>query len=260
VGLKIERAKQHFTDLVGKVDAWLKTNPYAFFRESDPESGDQLLRFQIQRDMPSDVWSPIIGDCIHNLRSALDHLVCALVLANRKKIYGGHQFPIYETADLYKLKSPGCVQGARKDAVKDIDSLKPYKGGNDGLWRLHLLDINDKHRGLIAVVGSNEGVTTDFSKLIASHNLPILGQAVRDDPSFFKIPFRPAKPCPLKDGDVLYRIARDDIGKGDDHPEITAAPAFYEPGISECEPIVPALSQLGTLVEEAVKLFDRFFP
>jgi len=172
VGLKIERAKQHFTDLVGKVDAWLKTNPYAFFRESDPESGDQLLRFQIQRDMPSDVWSPIIGDCIHNLRSALDHLVCALVLANRKKIYGGHQFPIYETADLYKLKSPGCVQGARKDAVKDIDSLKPYKGGNDGLWRLHLLDINDKHRGLIAVVGSNEGVTTDFSKLIASRNLP----------------------------------------------------------------------------------------
>jgi hypothetical protein len=34
----------------------------------------------------------------------------------------------------------------RSEAVKAIDALKPYKGGNDVLWRIHELDNIDKHR------------------------------------------------------------------------------------------------------------------
>ena len=32
--------------------------------------------------------------------------------------------------------------------IKAIDALKPYKGGNDALWRIHELDNIDKHRAL----------------------------------------------------------------------------------------------------------------
>ena len=39
----------------------------------------------------------------------------------------------------------------RKDAVDAIDAIKPYKGGNDTLWRLHGLNNIDKHRLLITV-------------------------------------------------------------------------------------------------------------
>src|SRR3954447_19322714 len=39
----------------------------------------------------------------------------------------------------------------RSEAVKAIDALKPYKGGNDLLWRIHELDIIDKHRHLFSV-------------------------------------------------------------------------------------------------------------
>ena len=31
------------------------------------------------------------------------------------------------------------------DAKKAIDNLKPYKDGNESLWRIHYFDIVDKH-------------------------------------------------------------------------------------------------------------------
>src|SRR5438309_1587988 len=45
------------------------------------------------------------------------------------------------------------LKGARPDAIKAIDATKPYKGGDDALWRLHHLNNIDKHR-LLLTVGS----------------------------------------------------------------------------------------------------------
>ena len=39
----------------------------------------------------------------------------------------------------------------RQEAVKAIDRLKPYGGGNDFLWRLHGLNNIDRHRLLFTV-------------------------------------------------------------------------------------------------------------
>ncbi len=43
------------------------------------------------------------------------------------------------------------LMGMRPAAVRAIDELKPYKGGNDQLWRIHELDIIDKHHALFTV-------------------------------------------------------------------------------------------------------------
>jgi hypothetical protein len=37
----------------------------------------------------------------------------------------------------------------RDAAIERIERLKPYKGGNDPLWRIHELDNIDKHRTLL---------------------------------------------------------------------------------------------------------------
>jgi hypothetical protein len=37
------------------------------------------------------------------------------------------------------------------EAIEAIDALKPYKGGNDALWRIHELDNIDKHRTLFTL-------------------------------------------------------------------------------------------------------------
>ena len=49
--------------------------------ESDPNTGDQVFKFRVRAPIPVDL-SLVIGDAVHNLRSALDHLAWQLVLAN----------------------------------------------------------------------------------------------------------------------------------------------------------------------------------
>lgn len=61
------------------------------------------------------------------------------------------EFPISKDHVSYESDKPRRVRGMRADAVKAIDELKPYKGGNDVLWRIHELDIIDKHRSILAV-------------------------------------------------------------------------------------------------------------
>jgi hypothetical protein len=100
------------------------------------------------------------GDIVHNLRSALDHLAYHLVavglecspfmpLTERemRHIY----FPIAETSEKYESEKPAKVKGMLLEAVEAIDRLKPYKGGNPALWRIHELDNIDKHRTLFTL-------------------------------------------------------------------------------------------------------------
>ena len=41
------------------------------------------------------------------------------------------------------------IGGAREKAIDNILQTKPYKGGNQALWRLHALNIRDEHRLLL---------------------------------------------------------------------------------------------------------------
>jgi len=95
------------------------------------------------------------GDIIHNLRSALDHLAYQLVMVGTNDAVPLHprriQFPIAESFSAYESRKARKVEGMRDDAKLAIDNAKPYKGGNDALWRIHELDNTDKHRSLFTV-------------------------------------------------------------------------------------------------------------
>ena len=111
------------------------------------------------------------------------------------------EFPIY----LDPQRPGGGKQGFHPDGVrklagvdpaaqKIIECVQPYSTGQrerDGLWRLHLLDIIDKHRfvPVVAGVNTNKTMTADISH-----------ESVR------KIEFQPNGP--FDDGDVLLRVPR----------------------------------------------------
>jgi hypothetical protein len=61
------------------------------------------------------------------------------------------EFPIAETETKYESDKARKVKGMLPEAVRAIDRLKPYKGGNKALWRIHELDNIDKHRSLFTV-------------------------------------------------------------------------------------------------------------
>lgn len=73
--LKMARAGEHIEHLRGLVAAYLGSGAYRLVSERD--ENESRLRLQIDRQPPSN-WSPIIGDVLHNLRSALDSRVVAV--------------------------------------------------------------------------------------------------------------------------------------------------------------------------------------
>jgi len=91
----------------------------------------------------------VVGDCIHNLRTALDLMASELARLNGqsdKDVY----FPFAKSADLlpHAIKKRGFHR-CGQDAIDLVQTFSPYKGGNELLSAVNDLDIKDKHTALI---------------------------------------------------------------------------------------------------------------
>lgn len=96
----------------------------------------------------------MIGDCLQNLRSALDYLVWELCLAANAEPGKDNAFPVCKSAEAFKdsLKRKR-LKGVPQDAIAAIERLQPYHSGAAcELHRLAVLDdltnIN-KHRRIL---------------------------------------------------------------------------------------------------------------
>jgi hypothetical protein len=144
VRVKIERAKKHLRNLETELADFGKKEFYAVI--TDPNS--QSRHLGKHRIFTFDTLAAA-GDVVHNLRSALDHLASQLVwVGSGKEPTRRIEFPIAKDAATYEGDKARKVEGMTPEAIKAIDALKPYKGGNDALWRIHELDNIDKHRTL----------------------------------------------------------------------------------------------------------------
>src|ERR1700683_947221 len=77
--LKIGRAEEHVKTIDNEITKWEETEPYTFTRHKDAygQRHSVTVHFRIPE---RDRWSLISGDCIHNLRCALDHLIYAIAI------------------------------------------------------------------------------------------------------------------------------------------------------------------------------------
>jgi hypothetical protein len=189
----------------------------------------------------------ITGDIIHNLRSCLDHLAWQLVDANGGKPSSHTMFPIFEdpTAPTdYKSRIERILKGASPDAIKLVQSLHPYKGGNDGLYALHRLDITDKHRLLITVGIVATAITIYTAQIDINRppNMPRLSVPMELWPPFGTFP--------LEDGAEIHRISPASFADArlevDMNPEFKMQIAFGEHGVFEGEPLVAAPTVLSS--------------
>ena len=149
--LKVERANRHFRELEACVKAFAESEFYSISKDIDPCSGNPCARVSIN-PLPKEV-PLMIGDTIHNLRSALDFVWTEMVRQLGRTDANQH-FPFHEKRDDLerrvlqdeKVVVP-AVPAVGKVLVNDI---KPYKAGNISLWAMNVLDRADKHRLLIA--------------------------------------------------------------------------------------------------------------
>lgn len=146
VRVKIERAKKNLVELEALLAGFRgKKIPVMTIRQD-------VSKIEKLPVLPFEAL-PISGDIIHNLRSALNHLAHQLVLVGTSGTEPSRrvEFPISKDVMTYEAEKVAKMEGMRLEAVKTIDSLHPYKGGNDTLWRIHELNNIDKHRTLFTV-------------------------------------------------------------------------------------------------------------
>ena len=150
--LKIERANQHINDLHLQWREFSKTNPYSVLVENNPQTGDSFLKISMDQTAPENILL-IVGDAIHNLRSSLDFAMSDIEFDTTKKRDPHTHFPIRPTQDELIAAINGGLKKKSPKAVLDfiVNSIQPYqRGAGEPLWALNALDIEDKHRLLIA--------------------------------------------------------------------------------------------------------------
>lgn len=144
IRVKIERAKKNLENLEREIIAFGNKTFQAV--TTDPNTKTRKLGEHRIIDFD---FLAASGDVVHNLRSALDHLANQLVwVGSGEEPSRRVEFPIAKDAATYERDKARKVEGMCPKAIKAIDALKPYKGGNDALWRIHELDNIDKHRAL----------------------------------------------------------------------------------------------------------------
>jgi len=136
----------------------------------------------------------------------------------------------------------------KPDALAAIDSLRPYKGGNDTLWRLHRLDNVDKHRLVITIGSAYRSVNMGaaISRLLRKVS-PDTAQPTPEFSAFF----RPAdRLFPLTVGSQVLGGA---INEPCDKVEFRFELAIGEPGVVNGEPLLETLSQMISATEKVLK-------
>ena len=257
---KIRRAKRHLSDLSAEVSAYHGRNPYSIVSDMDSKPGQELYRFEFTEPIPCE-WGSAVGDIIHNLRTALDTLATALVIANGKtstSVIKNTYFPIGATKEVFEKKLPSDLSGASVNARKIVERLKPYKGGTDAFWRLHQLDILDKHTSLIPVGASHTRVLwkVGFAGLFEKMGVTNLS----DVPDMAPLALTPTETqYPLKNGDVIfaYGFGPDTEGKFKGDFKFTLGIAFGEGQIVDGQPLIPTLKQFVDFTERVVNIFAR---
>jgi len=80
VNAKLNRADSHLNAYRDEVTRWAASNPYHLSTGANADSTRHHVAIHITENPDFESWSLIIGDCVHNLRSALEHLVYAIAV------------------------------------------------------------------------------------------------------------------------------------------------------------------------------------
>ena len=143
-------------------DEWQKlvdAHAYTFIHEVHADGLNHRYRAVAVPELDPK-WTLLLGDCIHNLRSALDQLVCELVRANGGTPELGTQFPAH--AEPGGVRIPG---GVAPEALRLIEGVQPYTESDDGnrIRLIDRLDLVHQQRQLpLAPCAGGRRITVNF--------------------------------------------------------------------------------------------------
>lgn len=258
--LKLARAESQIWALCTAVSNWIERNPIS----ADCNLREGRLGFQlIQKEFPEppqlEQWGLALGECVHNLRSALDNLAYALARLECDPPQKPNQvaFPIYQDRAKFESKGSLNIRQLPSEAAQLIEQMQPFQrvsppdpctSDRDPLVLLQWLSNADKHRVpsvvLIAPTQWTHNVAAQFkSDEDATANVP-------PDVSIWAGPLSPGvvlmewrTNCPIDSVSGKYE------GKA----------IVSIQGISEPAPLEATLLNLHQYTALVVSQFQRFF-
>lgn len=248
--VKLARASRHIAELENNAREYLASAPFTLLRVDEP-NGDLLWRVKINRPTPLE-WSAIVGDTVHNLRSALDLIAWQLVEHNGAQPSRDTCFPITQSAaGQYEQALQRALNGAHQKAIRLIRRLRPFAGGNSALGQLHALDITDKHRLILVVGATHKNLVIKMKMKVPWQDAPVV---------FPPLALNPAdRQFPLQDGAEVFRIhaaARSDTLSEHD---IVFELAFGDVAEVKGMPLVDTLRSMHRHVSRIVDIVDEHF-
>jgi hypothetical protein len=270
--LKLDWAKKHLRYLKTEMETFFESKPYSIKVEPHADFGKYDIRAYVSRDIPTAL-SLIAGDCVHNLRSVLDHLVWELSNHNWRARPNAFpqpskktQFPIFENAlNNKEIRSRflSKIKSLAPSEVTVIESLQPCVVAPNNpqshpLWLLSELDIRDKHKRINLMLGTFSGV--EYVLVGAT------GQIVRDRVHASDFTIGPNQWLPLEHGAILVTLAP---LSPSGHPvqSIVQVQASVTPEIvfglndaAQFKPVIPTIESLVVTVEAVVEALRPLFP
>jgi hypothetical protein len=260
VDLKLERADYQVRSLLDQISAW-QSRSYIEYRHEQfhDRTAFRVIFEAFSEPPPKDHWGLLIGECCHNLRSALDNLAFALARLkcdppDKPKDIA---FPIFEDESKFENSSRKGLKQMQPDAASLIQRLQPFQVSRPGasltpnterLVLLRELNNADKHSVpkviVFPIIETRHAVTIKFS----SH----------DDLQANEPAAMIAHHDPLEPGSVLleYRSKRG-IEPIDSIPQVTflvAMETMHKP-----EPVEKTLNELNDCTASVVEKFRGFF-
>ncbi len=157
---KMHRAWHHIQDLDLIFERWIKTQPWSVETECNAEGRPKRLVFRIHSPIPAEA-GLVVGDALHNLRSALDHLAGVAATRNGRSTKGVY-FPVAPNEASFPSASADKLRKCPDVFRSFVAGLHPYGGGNEAIHTLHHLDILDKHQVLAPIcVSTNLTIDAD---------------------------------------------------------------------------------------------------
>jgi hypothetical protein len=242
--LKIERAEKHIHDLDLVLKKVASPSFYRLYIEQDLDRINWVILDFGSNALPADDAALIIGDALHNLRSALDILWHKVIEACGGTTSSYTRFLVRDTED--ELVAPLKNALEHKQITEEIyrfilNVVKPCKAGNYPIWALDDLNIRDKHQLIIPIF-----------KLMW-----VFGVCLEDDQGkvFYPGALMADEPCRIKLPIELYGKKLTVKNKGHAAPNV-----FFQLGFPfESEPIMPSLSRIAEEVTRTVEEFELIF-
>ncbi len=190
---KAARAFEHIKTLNEDMLGFFHSHRYAVGGHYKADTGEiDLYATSVAGKFPIVEWGVRIGDCVHNLRSALDHAVWQLALVHLQRNPTDDearsiQFPIADTRR--RFQDAGVRPFLSDTHFQWLDQYQPYKAGNQAshhkLAILRELSNTDKHRVVHAAAVVPEGFDlefTDTSGVVSYESIELyVGEPLKDD-------------------------------------------------------------------------------